>query len=54
MLKDELSILHEVARYSNILIGGTGLSKINVRIGEGYMYLPKGKLLFRWKLRTVT
>lgn len=54
MLKDELSILHKVARYSDILICGTGLSKINFRIGEGCLYLPNGELSFRWKLRTVT
>lgn len=54
MLKDELAILHKVARYSNILICDTDLGKINLRIVEGFLCLPEGKLLFRWKLRTVT
>lgn len=54
MLKDELVILHKVVRYSNIVICSTDLSKINFRMGEGILYLPDGKLLFGWTLRTVT
>lgn len=54
MLKDELVILRKVVRYSNIVICSTDLSKINFRMGEGFLYLPEGKLLFRWTLRTVT